>query len=136
MIETVSNRNMLSREPSDSDCLDAIADVAGQLGVERWADIVQGKEQVAILLTRELRRKLMRLLESDGEHVSCRDIVFTDLELEVLRWAALGKSASVTAQILNLKERTVRQAWASLGEKFNCYNITQCVVAATRLGLV
>jgi DNA-binding CsgD family transcriptional regulator len=125
------------QEPTDLDCLDAIAELANQLGIDSWSETVQGKEHEAISIARALRGDLQRLQDVEQPHVSVdAKVILTERELEVLRWAALGKSASVTAQILRVNEKTVRKARETAGQKLNAHNITQCLVAATRLGLL
>ena len=124
------------QEPTDLDCLDAIADLADQLGIDSWPETVQGKEHEAITIARLLRGDLKRLQEIEGPTQSDTVVSLTERELEVLSWASLGKSVSVTAQILRVTEKTVRKARETAGRKLGAHNITQSVVAATRLGLL
>ncbi len=51
-------------------------------------------------------------------------------ELECLKWAALGKSASETATIINVTERTVTFHLSSARYKLNCLTTTQAVAKA------
>ena len=124
------------QEPTDLDCLDAIADLADQLGIDSWPETVQGKEHEAITIARLLRGDLKRLQEIEAPLQPDATVSLTERELEVLYWASLGKSVSVTAQILRVTEKTVRKARETAGRKLGAHNITQSVVAATRLGLL
>jgi len=125
------------QEPTDLDCLDAIAELANQLGIDSWSETIQGKEHEAISIARALRGDLQRLREIELPQTSGdTKIILTERELEVLRWAALGKSTSVTAQILRVTEKTVRKTRETAARKLNAHNITQSLVAATRLGLL
>ena len=51
-------------------------------------------------------------------------------ELECLKWAALGKSASETAIIINITDRTVAFHLSSARYKLNCLTTTQAVAKA------
>jgi DNA-binding CsgD family transcriptional regulator len=136
MTKVFSQLENQMQEPTDTDCLEAIADLANQLGLDSRSETLQGKELEAISIAREVRDDLKRLLESASLSGSGQPLVaLTERELEVLRWASLGKSASVTAQILRVSEKAVRKARESAGRKLNSHNIMQSVVTATRLGL-
>jgi len=87
------------------------------------------ESQVAHLLQSELMRVPVAASRAPT-------IVFTERERDVLHWAALGKSAGVTAQILGISEKTVRKARESAGRKLNSHNIVQSIATATRLGLL
>lgn len=60
----------------------------------------------------------------------------TARELQVLAWAAQGKSAPVTAQILSLSERTVKGYIQSAMQKLNVSTKVQAVTLAKALGLI
>jgi len=143
MTNSRPHKSKWTQEPTDVTCLDAISDVAQQLGLDGWSNTIQGKEQEVISLTRELRIQLMRLLDAElspensaGTAVTQPAPAFTDREIEVLQWASKGKSVSLTADILEVNIKTVQAAWRNIFQKLNCHNTTQCVVAAIRLGLL
>lgn len=60
----------------------------------------------------------------------------TDRERDCLGWAARGKSASETAEILSASTRTVEHHIASAIAKLGASNRTQAVVLALRHGLI
>lgn len=60
----------------------------------------------------------------------------TQRELQVLMWAAQGKSVTVTAQILGLSHYTVRNYLSSVLEKMNVSSKLQAVQLATALGII
>jgi DNA-binding CsgD family transcriptional regulator len=49
----------------------------------------------------------------------------THREKEVLHWLALGKTAEMTAQILDIKQRTVKAHIVNIKQKINCYTLFQ-----------
>lgn len=57
-------------------------------------------------------------------------------ELEVLRWSALGKTASEVAMIVGITTRTVNFHVANIEEKLSVQNKVQAAVRATLLGLI
>lgn len=57
-------------------------------------------------------------------------------EIEVLKWAAEGKTVWATSVILGLSEKTVRFYLANAAVKLNATNKTQAVAAALRLSLL
>ena len=131
-----TNPTFSTQEPTDTACLNAMAGLANQLGLQHWSATIQGKEHEAICIARAFHEHLKRLLQKDVPSIESQTISLSDRELDVLRWAALGKSTSVTAQILRISEKTVRKARETAAQKLDCHNITQSVVAATRLGLL
>jgi LuxR family transcriptional regulator, quorum-sensing system regulator BjaR1 len=59
-------------------------------------------------------------------------IPLTPREREVLSWAAQGKSAWETGEILGIAKRTVDEHVQTASRKLNAVNRTQAVVAALR----
>ena len=57
-------------------------------------------------------------------------------EIEVLQWAAEGKTNDDIATILNLSERTVRLYLDTARHKMNCLNKTHAVAKAMSLGMI
>lgn len=57
-------------------------------------------------------------------------------EVEVLYWAAFGKTAGETAIILSLSENTVLSYRKEAIKKLNASNITNAVWLATHIGLI
>lgn len=70
------------------------------------------------------------------EHIFGHDIELSDRQIEVLRWAAEGKSDWETAAISGLKPRTVRFHIACAMAALGCINKTQAVGKATKLRLI
>lgn len=60
----------------------------------------------------------------------------TPRELEVLRWASVGKTAWETGVILSIAENTVNRHIANISEKLQCCGKRQSVVRAAQLGLL
>lgn len=54
----------------------------------------------------------------------------TKRELEILKWAAIGKTAFETSCIVNLAERTVVYHLTNIMKKFKCSNKGQAVAFA------
>lgn len=77
----------------------------------------------------ELLRRLQR-------PPSSMHIVLTPREREVLSWAAQGKSAWETGEILGIAKRTVDEHVQTASRKLNAVNRTQAVVAALRERLI
>lgn len=116
-------------------CLDAISNVASQLGLGGKENVLQGREYQAILIARALRGELMHLLGAEPQPTLLA-VCLTENELTVLKWGAKGKSVGVTAQLMGISEKRVQKCRESAGKKLNSRSITQSVVAATRLGLI
>ncbi len=57
-------------------------------------------------------------------------------EVEVLKWAAAGKSNSAIADILNVSETTIETFFARACRKLDSVNRTQAVAEAMRAGLI
>jgi DNA-binding CsgD family transcriptional regulator len=57
-------------------------------------------------------------------------------ELDVLRWTAIGKTASEVGTILNIAEETVNKHAGSAATKLKCHGKLQSVVRAISLGLL
>src|SRR5262245_2577591 len=60
------------------------------------------------------------------------DVSLTAREREILQWAAVGKTAWETSQILSISEKTVRNHMNAIHLKFNVSSTTQAVVEALR----
>ncbi|MGQ3890133.1 helix-turn-helix transcriptional regulator [Legionella sp. CNM-1927-20] len=58
----------------------------------------------------------------------------TQREIDILFWAANGKTSSETALILNISQATVNDYRKSSIKKLNCSNITHAVFEAIKLG--
>jgi DNA-binding CsgD family transcriptional regulator len=122
---------------SDTACLEVLSDVASQWGIEGWSDTVHCKKAEAVTIARELHKDLQRLIGIDDELEDNEEpVTFTEVELDVLRWAAQGKGAAVTAQIMSIKERTVRRTRESIGKKLNSNSVTLSIAKAQKLGLL
>lgn len=65
-----------------------------------------------------------------------KDINLTDREAEVLLWAAAGKSAWETSEIMGLSEATVWKHQSKAREKFGVATTVQAVVESIRLRLI
>ena len=66
---------------------------------------------------------------------SSRDIL-TSREVEILQWAALGKTYSEIAIILSIREDTVKTYIERAGRKLNTTNKTHAVAVAVARGLI
>lgn len=77
----------------------------------------------------ELLRRLRR-------RPSSAPVALTPREREVLLWAAQGKSAWETGEILGIAKRTVDEHVQTASRKLNAVNRTQAVVAALRERLI
>ena len=123
---------------SDTACLEVLSHAAAQFGMD-WANTVRGREAEALTIARELQRNLQRLLDCGAgrdEEESNEPVKLTALELDVLKWAAMGKGAAVTAQIMGISERAVRKARETIGRKLGSNSVLLSVAIATRLGLL
>jgi DNA-binding CsgD family transcriptional regulator len=69
-------------------------------------------------------------------HTVTENVHLTGRELEVLRWAAAGKSNWEIGVILALAERTVKFHLANVFTKLGAFNRAHAVAKAVRLGLV
>jgi len=122
---------------SDTACLEVLSDVASQWGIEKWSDTIHERKAEVVAIARELHKDLQHLTCIDGDlGGDGAPVIFTPLELDVLKWAAQGKGAAVTAQIMSVKERTVLKARQSIGEKLNSNSVMLSVAKAQKLGLL
>jgi LuxR family quorum sensing-dependent transcriptional regulator len=60
----------------------------------------------------------------------------TDTEIEVLRWAAEGKTSSEISVILEKSEQTVKNQMVSIRKKFEVQTTVQAVTAGFRMGIL
>jgi LuxR family quorum sensing-dependent transcriptional regulator len=97
-------------------------------------------------------QQYLRILELALPHIhqamyrvapNCRDqfncaqsVHLTPRESDVLRWVSTGKTAWEIAQILNIKERTVKFHLSGVFAKLDVVNRSQAVAKALRLGLI
>lgn len=63
-------------------------------------------------------------------------VFLTEPKREVLYWASQGKTASETAAILEISERTAREHREGILKQLNCVSITQAVAEALKTGLI
>jgi len=63
-------------------------------------------------------------------------LTLTPREQQCLHWSAQGKSAIETAEILGIKQETVRSYIKSFLKKLNADNKTQAVAIGYELGLL
>jgi LuxR family transcriptional regulator, quorum-sensing system regulator BjaR1 len=73
-----------------------------------------------------------QMAASDMMASSEQDVALTAREREILQWAAAGKTAWETSQILSISEKTVRNHMNAIHLKFNVGSTTQAVVEALR----
>lgn len=71
---------------------------------------------------------------SDKNQIS--ESILTPRELEVLHWAANGKTSAEIASIISLSDHTVNAYMNSAMRKLDCVNRTQLVAKAFRLRLI
>jgi DNA-binding CsgD family transcriptional regulator len=70
------------------------------------------------------------------EHLDVSEIVLSDRQTEVLRWASVGKSDWETARICNIREPTVRYHMNGAIAAMRAANKTQAVARAIRMRLI
>lgn len=63
-------------------------------------------------------------------------VSLTEFESQVLQWAAIGKGAAVTAQIMGISERSVRKARETAGKKLNSNSVLLSITIARERGLL
>lgn len=62
--------------------------------------------------------------------------VLSERELEILRWAASGKTAAETAIILSISERTVNFHLGNCAAKLQVHSKTQALLKAVSLNIL
>jgi DNA-binding CsgD family transcriptional regulator len=78
----------------------------------------------------QARQPESRDLRNDALHA------LTSRELEVLHWAASGKTAWETGLILSISEHTVNKPVAAAAAKLGCVGKAQAIARALRQGLL
>lgn len=73
---------------------------------------------------------------SDASGQSSGNMRLTDREREVLSWAAAGKTAWETSEILSISERTVQGHLAAARQKLDVATTTQAAAKAFKIGLI
>ncbi|MFN3658991.1 MAG: response regulator transcription factor [Pseudolabrys sp.] len=74
----------------------------------------------------------MRLTEGTGRRTKPNKHALTIREIEVLTWAALGKSAWEIGEILSIAKRTVDEHAQTATRKLGAVNRTHAVALAVR----
>lgn len=64
------------------------------------------------------------------------NIQLTPRELEVLKWAMIGKSAWEKSKILNCSESTINFHMCNIRRKFDVSTVQQAIIRAIRLGII
>ena len=64
------------------------------------------------------------------------DVQLTPRELEVLKWAMVGKSAWEKSIILNCSESTIKFHLSNIRRKFDVGTVQQAIISAIRLGII
>lgn len=64
------------------------------------------------------------------------NVQLTPRELEVLKWAMIGKSAWEKSKILNCSESTINFHMCNIRRKFDASTVQQAVIRAIRLGVI
>jgi LuxR family quorum sensing-dependent transcriptional regulator len=112
--------------------------------VQRFAFLMSGKKyelhlvmiywmQRAIdLIARQIRHRPAIFWVDDSREVK----LLTDRERDVLSWAARGKTASETADILHISEQTAEGYIRNALSKLNATNKTHAVAKAIYLGVI
>jgi len=83
-----------------------------------------------------LHRVLGELESEAGQRALMPAAPLTRRELEVLKWASVGKSSSETGKILGITERTVNFHFRNILLKLDAVNRAQAVAVALKLGLL
>lgn len=71
-----------------------------------------------------------------AECISVQSVKLSPREIDCLRWAALGKTAAETADILGIGERTARCYLETTRHKLGAINITNAVAKAISLNII
>ena len=111
----------------------------GMLSVSRSGEPIseielRDKEVQLAWLTQMAHLGMSRILTA--KLMPAATVLLTDREIEVLRWAADGKTASEIADILNISERTANFHIANSIIKLHAPNKTAAVVRAGMLGML
>lgn len=98
------------------------------LASDRNVDVGKRDEGMLLLASVYFQMAATDLMSIEPKRASS----ITPREREILQWAAIGKTAWETAQILNISEKTVRNHMHSVHIKFDVSSTTQAVVEALR----
>ena len=111
----------------------ALLSLNGQFDDRDWAEIKSSTLPLIQIAAYEFHKRIVEI-----ETPACRsvEIKLSDREIEVLRWAADGKTAWETSQIMGLSERTVNFFIAGATTRLNCVNKLHAVAKALRTGLI
>ncbi len=97
---------------------------------EQWSSFLPAARPTLIGIANRLHRRVVaEVFGEDGPPLTAR-------EIECLRWAAQGKSASDIAAILQISPHTSREYLKSARHKLDCVTSPQAVAKAVRLGLL
>ena len=64
------------------------------------------------------------------------DVRLTPREIEVLKWAMVGKSAWENSRILNCSQSTINFHMSNIRNKFDVSTVQQAIIRAIRLGII
>ncbi len=67
---------------------------------------------------------------------SYKDVRLTPRELEVLKWAMVGKSSWEKSRILSCSESTINFHMSNIRRKFDASTVQQAIIKAIRLGII
>jgi LuxR family transcriptional regulator, quorum-sensing system regulator BjaR1 len=101
--------------------------VVMSLASDRPVDVSKRDEGMLLMASIYFQMAATDMMSSERATVA-----ITPREKEILQWAAVGKTAWETSQILNISEKTVRNHMNAIHLKFNVSSTTQAVVEALR----
>ena len=79
---------------------------------------------------------LKTLLRLEDRSMLVLDMLFSERELEIVKWTAEGKTAAEISLILGISEHTVNFHQKNMQKKFNVANKTQLACYAAAIGLL
>lgn len=121
--------------PSSASCVLFWRDLKSKL----LALLVDRRSELRVLATYFAQEVVGLLLRGPSQLVAGEDAhgaALTDRERVSLEWAARGKTAAETAEILGISHDTVEQHLRSAMRKLGAVNKTQAAVLAVKVGLI
>lgn len=111
----------------------ALLSLNGDHDTRDWAELKRTSLPLIQIAAYEFHK---RIVEIETQANVSTEITLSKREMEILRWAAEGKTAWETAQIMGISERTVNFFIAGTTTRLNCVNKTHAVATAIRKGLI
>lgn len=111
----------------------ALLSLNGDFDARDWVEIKQQSLPLIQIAAYEFHK---RVVEIETMASAPEEVALSKRELEILRWAADGKTAWETAQIMGITERTVNFFIAGATTRLNCVKKLHAVAKAIRNGLI